>query len=140
MAVVPADLLSPAGPVEEALFPSEGDGAPGTDLYERLQRYIARAGVIASGIAFPDPDPAVTAYALYLTFQAAYMGAISRPAMENAQVPILGSTQFDKDQRDALKELYLEYQAEYNTLVSAVPTVQIQRGVPTRSTPNVFEW
>lgn len=144
MAVTTADLLSPAGPVEVTLFPGEDTedvDNPGSTLLEtRLAAYISRAEVKTAGIAFTDPDPAVEAWALHLTFSAAYTLAVSRPSSEDTKVKILGSQGFSKDQRDALQRKADSYLREYDALVAAVPTTANPSGIPTRSTGNVFEW
>jgi hypothetical protein len=141
--ITPADLLAPAGPIEAALFPGEGDGIDGTDLYERLDAYITRAQTVTSGIAFPDPDPAVKAYSLYLAFDAAYMVSVARPSADNSLVPVLGSESYSKDQRDALKAKADLYFAEYRDLLVLVPPASgtiVPVGIPTRSTPTLFDY
>lgn len=140
MAVTPADLMAPAGPVEGTLFPGEGDGTAGTDLHTRLTEYISRAESKVAGIEFPDPDLAAEKWALHLTFDAAYMLAVSRPATENTMVQVLGSHGYAKDQRDALRELAQHYLYEYQAEEAAAPTTQNPKGIPTRQTTNEFEW
>ena len=143
MPITADDLIAPNGPVEVTLFPgenTEGDSPPATILEDRLTIYITQASVKNVSIAFEDGDAADTLWALHLTFKAAHMVAVARPSMENAQVPILGSESYAKDQRDALLTKADEYEAEYNTLLAAVPTTEVQKGVPTRSTSNEFDW
>lgn len=140
MAVTPPDLLAPAGPVEEQLFPGEGDGTAGTDLNARLTEYISQAEAKAAGIAFPEPDLAVESWALHLTFKAAYMVAVSRPANENTMVEVLGSKGFAKDQRDALLEKAKEYKQDYQNLAAAVPSTAQPVGLRTRTTKNEYEY
>lgn len=144
MAVTPADLLAPAGPVEVTLFPGEDVASevnPGsTKLEDRLQTYIDRAVARTEGIAFPRPDDAVAMYALYLTFMAAYVLAASRPATENAQVEIIGSYGYSKDQRDALKAQANQYLTEYETLYAMVPISTQPATARSRQITNEFEW
>lgn len=143
MAVIPDDLLSPLGPVEEELFPGEevdGD-TPGTTLLEeRLTSYIAQAVAKIAGIAFPDADEATKAWALHLTFNAAHILLVARPSVDNAQVPVLGSEAFAKDQRERLLELANEYLDDYTALLVTVPTTNAPTGIPTRSTSIVYDY
>jgi hypothetical protein len=141
MSVVVGDLVAPDGPIEPPLFPGEGDGTSPSPLFIRLSSYLAQAEAKASGIAFPDPDEAISAWALYLSFHAAYMVAVARPATENSMVPVLGSDSYQKDQRDALLAAANEYKAIFNQLLVAVPDATVQPiGAPTRSTPLEFEY
>lgn len=143
MAVTPADLLAPAGPVEDTLFRDEGDGSAGTELNVRLSSYISTSVAKVAGVAFPDQDTedaAVTAWSLYLAFKAAYMVAVANPATENAQVEIIGSKGYAKDQRDALREAAEEFYRDYELILAAIPTDAQPYGVPTRSTTNKFEY
>jgi hypothetical protein len=145
VAILNEDLLAPEGPVEKALFPGEDViKAPATItvLEERLNTYIARAEDKVAEYAFNDEDEAVKNYALYLTFDAAYTLAVSRPASENSLVAVIGSESYSKDQRDALRTKSLEYLAAYNNLVEVVTSVspELPRGVPTRQTTNSYEY
>ena len=141
MAITPADLLAPAGPVEDELFPGEGDGADPSALYTRLLSYVTQAVAKTSGIAFPDEDAAVEAWALHLTFKAAYMVAVARPATENSMVPVLGSETYTKDQRDALRAKADEYESVYAGLLAAIPAEGEQPvGVPTRTVSLEFDY
>lgn len=140
MAVAPADLLAPAGPVEEELFPGEGNGTAGTELYGRLSEYITRAQEKAAGIAFPDPDAAVESWALHLTFEAAYLLSVARPANENTMVEVLGSQGFARDQRDALRSMADYYARSYHGYVAEVPTEAQPLGAQTRQITNSYEW
>ena len=140
MAITPADLLAPTGPVETLLFPGEVVGDDMTTLEDRLQSYITQAETKNAAIGFADPDAADKAWALYLTFQAAYLIACARPSTENAQVEILGSQSYSKDQRDALLSRAQEYRDEYTDLLNAVPSTSTPVGIPSRSTPIVYDW
>jgi hypothetical protein len=136
------DLLSPAGPVERTLFPGEGDGSDGTKLEVRLQSYIDQSYDKVADIAFAEPDDAARAWALYLTHEAAYTLAISRPANENDMVPVLGSRGYQKDQRDALRAKANQYKAEYDSLESNAITASqpVNSGPQSRETPTNFAW
>ena len=139
MAVEVDDLLAPQGPVEVTLFP--GEGAPSTALNDRLQTYIDRAVAKVGETGVSDPDPAVLAWSLHLTFTAAYIIASARPANENSMVAVLGSQGFAKDQRDTLKDLASEYAHKYEEAVSAALLPQPQpRGFQSREISNSFEW
>jgi len=143
MAITADDLLAPYGPVEVTLFPgedTEGSVPGSTILKDRLEVYIAQASAKNAGISFPDADAADTAWALHLTFKAAHMVAVARPSMENAQVPVLGSETYSKDQRDALLLKAEEYLDVYNMLLAEVPTDQSPRGVPSHETTTEFDW
>jgi len=137
--VDPADLLAPAGPVEAALFPGEGDGSNGTDLFARLSAYIDQAEVKAAEAAFLDPEAAARAWALHLSFEAAYTLAVSRPATENTMVQVLGSTTYTKDQRDGLKAKSNQYLAEFNRMLAQIP-VGSPSGPQSRQSTNTFDW
>lgn len=141
MAITPADLLAPKGPVEVTLFPGESIGGSPTALESRLQEYIDQAEDKISGIAFPLPDSAVRAWSLHLTFDAAYVLAISRASMENMMTPVLGSETFSKDQRDGIKAKADLYASAYNDLLLTVPSDTITpRGMNTYQTRNVYEY
>lgn len=147
MAIGIADLLAPVGPVEVTIFPGEStrSGDTATALEVRLQTYIDKAKAKVAELTFPQPDPAledklVRAWALYLTFMAAYRIANSRPATENAQVAVLGSTTYTKDQRDALLAEANEYKLEYESTVVDIPTDVVPRTPQTRSTTLTFEY
>lgn len=143
MPVIPADLLAPAGPVEETLFLGEGGDAPGSELETRLTTYIAQATEEVAGIAFPLPeqaDEAIAAWALYLTFNAAYLLACSRPSNENTMVPVLGQQGFSKDQRDALAKRAQSYLAQFNSLVTAANIMSGQVGTTSRQTAVIYEY
>lgn len=138
--VTPTDLLAPEGPVEEELFPGEGDGAAGTELHGRLTTYINRAEAKVAGIDFPDTDHAVSLWALHLTFTAAYNVAIARPANENTMVEIIGSQGFAKDQRDAIKALAHQYAQDYRALAASVPSTAQPLGIPSRQVETKFDY
>jgi hypothetical protein len=143
MAITADDLIAPNGPIEVTLFPGEdveGEIGGSTILKDRLNIYIAQASAKNAGISFPDEDAADTAWALHLAFEAAYMVAVARPSTDNAQVAVLGSETYSKDQRDALLIKANEYLDEYLALLAEVPTTSAQKGVPTRSTTNEFAW
>jgi hypothetical protein len=139
VAVIPADLLAPTGPVEVTLFRGEGDGSPGTTLHDRLETYIGRATDEVEGIAFPRPEAAIRLYSLYLTFESAYLLACSRPTSENLQVEVLGSYGYTKDQRDALRARADEYLGLYEQMKNTIPG-GVPYGVQTRQVTNVFRW
>ncbi|MGW8180030.1 MAG: hypothetical protein ACWGQW_14905, partial [bacterium] len=111
-----------------------------TILKDRLEVYITQASAKNSGISFDDPDEADTKYALYLAFHAAWLVAVARPSMENAQVPVLGSETYSKDQRDALYLMWNEYLDEYNVLLAQVPTTEVAKGLSTHSTDVEYDW
>ena len=131
----PDDLLAPNGPVEPELFPGEGDGTAATTLFTRLARYIERAA------AKTEVAAAQRAYALYLTFHAAYIGAIARPSDIDLQVDILGREGFDEDQREGLLDLANGYLAEYESLVtSETGEGAAPRGISTHSIKIVYDY
>lgn len=135
--ITPADLLAPQGPVEEGFFPNDDAAA----ITVRLQTYIDRAVAKTSARPFLDPDAATLAWALHLTFEAAYLVACTRPANENSMVPVLGSEGYAKDQRDALKEQSLHYRDEYLMLENRVPMSDTLPSTPqSREVPTRYEW
>ncbi len=139
--ITPADLLAPKGPVEVGLFPGESNGTSPTPLETRLQEYIDQAEAKITGIDFPLPDEAARTWALYLSFNAAYIGAISRAATDNMQTPVLGSEMFAKDQRDGLKATADYYSNMYSALLLTVPSSTAnQKGVNSYQTRNCYEY
>ena len=141
--ITPADLLAPKGPVEVTLFPgenSEASGSASTKLEIRLQEYIDRAEAKVSGVTLPDPDSATYAWALHLTFSAAYILACSRPTNENTMVAVLGSQGFSPDQRAALRSLADYYLGEYESVLAAVPVDVPLLNAQSRQVTNRFEW
>jgi len=143
MAITPADLLSPVGPIEPELFEGEdveGDNPPNTILEDRLQEYIDQAEAKNTPIGFSDQDAADKAWALHLAFSAAYMVAVARPSIDNAQVAVIGSQSYSKDQRDALLDKANEYFDEYRALLAAVPTTAAPVGIPSRTTSLDFDY
>jgi hypothetical protein len=134
--VTPESLLEPEGVVNPALFPDDDSAA----LMLRLQTYIDKANTTASDYAFMDTDVAVRALVLHRTFDAAYIIACSRPASEDSKVPILGSTGYAKDQRDALRDRSLAYLAEYEKLLVQVTTVVQPKGYQSREVTNYFDY
>lgn len=143
MSITSADILAPTGPVEIIMFPGENvEGAVegSTILVDRLNNYIAQAVAKNALLAFDDMDGANLAWALHLTFNAAYLGAVARPSTADSKVEIIGSAGYDKDQRDALLAQAEHYLDEYNVLLLALPTTASPVGTPSRSTTNSFEW
>lgn len=136
MAITYADLVSPTGPVEYELFALESEA----QVQTRLNDYCTQAIAKNASIDFANANDANIAWALHLTFRAAHIVAVARPSTDNAQVAVLGSQAYDKDQRDILLELAEDYLSEYNVMLSAVPTEESPKGVPTRSTTNVFDY
>jgi hypothetical protein len=136
MFIIPADLLAPAGPVEETLFRDETL----SDIEKRLQAYIDQAYEKINGIAFPRPDEAARLWALYLTFDAAYILACAKPGNENTMVQILGSEGYHKDQRDGIRDKRNEYRAAFIDMENALPAVTSQLGPQSRQVVNRFVW
>jgi hypothetical protein len=137
MAVTTDDLLAPVGPVELVYFTETED-----QLLIRLEEYIAQAEakVAAHPYAPADTDEAVRAYALYLTFDAAYMLKSNRPA--SASMQDLGSTGFNKEQILAFKEKADFYLAQFHAMV---PDVLQDGGAVTpdpglRTIPTQYTW
>lgn len=140
-----ADLMAPTGPVEKTLFPGEAtlsvSNPEVTNLELRLEVYIQRAYSKIAGIGILQPDEAARAWALYLTFDAAYVLAVSRPAGENSQVPVIGSHTYGKDQRDGIFNRAQEYLSEYESYINAAPAEGlIDIGTRSRAVTNKFEW
>lgn len=110
MPITRADLLAPTGPVETAFFPREnkvvaGDPDGRTALEIRLDTYISQAYAKVNTMSVPSDgvDEAARAWALHLTFDAAYMLKANDPGSENSEIPGIGSQAFAKDQRDAFQ-------------------------------------
>lgn len=143
MAISAEDLLAPAGPVEPALFPGEGQ-KDNKVLLARLTSYVNQAYDQISGFTF-DPttkeDDAARAYALYLAFEGAHTLALARPAEEDFQVELMGKVLFSKDQRQGLKELADKFLGDYFSFVEDTGgTTAAATGVPSHQVTNVFVW
>lgn len=146
MAVTRAALYAPAGPVEVVFFPGEDAASvqsPSlTKLDVRLDTYIAQA-VVKVSVDYPSAsgsqaDRAVRAYALYLTFQAAYLIKANAPGTDNSMIDGIGSQSWARDQRDAFLAKSKEYLTEYSNALysaSAVPSSPTSRAVHT-----VYDW
>lgn len=139
-----ADLVQPEGPVEPSFFP---DDAPPPDTTEgsvlhRLTRYIARAQ--AKVAAYPagsvtNVDEAVRQWALYLAFDAAYLGMATRPMMENAQVPVLGTTAYGGQQLTELRALREKYRLGFEALLIEEPIAD-PNAIVSAPVRTVFQW
>ena len=143
MAVDPNTLIAPLGPVETQLFPGEAEGGSHM-LHARMTSYVNQGVAKIAPYTFADTDEedlAITAYALYLAFRAAYTIMVSRPADDDTGSPVLGRQTYQKDQREALKELYQSYHSEFQMLVSnASVTRAASTGIPSHQTRIEFDW
>jgi len=141
--VLPQDLISPNGPVEPDLFPGEVVGTNEDVLLTRLTSYIGAADSKTDGLGLTGTvlSDAVTAWALHLTFQAAFILQIARPADEDAQESILGRQQFDKDQRDALRIMSNDYRSQYDDIIlNKVDTSAAATGLASFQSTNLYDW
>jgi len=110
-------------------------------LVNRLLTYISEGeSKVAS---YPGtvgaPDSAVRAWALYRSFDAAYMLKSNRPASSSMQD--LGSQAFTEGQINAFRDKALEYLAEFRLIIpelSAAATTQRLAG--TIAVPKVRHW
>ena len=143
MAVKGEDLIAPNGPVEPELFEGESE-ENNRALNIRVAAYVKAGVAKVAGITFVDQaakDEAVTAWALYLTFRAAYTLTLTRPAEDDSQIGVMGSVTFDRDQREGVKELRDTYFADYQVLIADTGlTSAASTGVPSYQTTNLFDW
>lgn len=140
MAVTPASLLQPEGPLDPSLFPDDA-APPATgagSVLGRLTTYINRAVTKLAPYSLANPDPATEKWALYLAFSDAHTLAVARPASETDPAG-LGGRAYNADQLKALARKAEEYRGDFNEIVGAVPG-----SIPThrvsRVTTNNFEW
>lgn len=142
MPIAPGELLAPVGPIELDLFPGEDEDDA---LLVRLSNYIGQAEIKVTPYALEegqDKDNLVRTWSLYLAFRAAYTLSLARPAEDQADVEVLGRTQYDRDQRDGLKLLADEYFAEFQVLVaqSVTSSSTVSTGIPSHQTPNRYDY
>jgi len=142
MAVSASDVLAPGGPIEKTLFPGEGDGTSGSDLHNRVVETITKASVKASADGITTQvDDAVLHWTLHTLYKAAFILAVSRPAQEDAQMEVIGSIRFDKDQRDGLRELASYHEDAYLGIVDTESgTGTHAKGLPSYQTKQDFDW
>ena len=144
MAITPSNLLAPTGPVEPELFPGESEDEGSSALLNRLTSYVAQGVAKVSGITFETAtkqDIAVEAWALYLAFRAAYTLTLARPAREDFKVEVMGETEYQSDQRDALKILADDYFGDYqNAIADTGADLAISSGIPSYQSTNQFDW
>ena len=144
MAVTPSNLLAPTGPVEPELFPGESEGEGSSALLNRLTSYVAQGVAKVSSLTFETTakeDIAVEAWALYLAFRAAYTLTLARPAREDFKVEVMGATEYQADQRDALKILADDYFGDYqNAIADTGADLAISSGIPSYQSTNLFDW
>lgn len=139
MAVVPAQLLAPAGPVTPLFFP--GEGVP--ELSTRLQAYIdnalLRAEIIAVAGDVPRADNMTVAFVLYTTYTDVY----TRMSIEPMQVAVTekGSHTYTAEQLRNIKALADKYWNDFVTLAE-LPVPKTIAGVipPTQSISTDVRW
>lgn len=142
MSVAANDLQAPNGPVEPEMFPGETVD----QIKERLNAFLAQSRQMAASFTWANPaadDAGVTAYALYLAFRQSYTLSLVRPASEDAQAEMLGSTEFRGDQRAGVKDLADWYWREWTNLselASSEPSSPASVGVPSYQSTNEFDW
>jgi len=144
MAVLPSSLIAPNGPVEPNMFPGEVTDGNTAELEARLQSYISKGILKATsdGLVEGNRDEAVENWALYLAFQAAHTLFAIRPAVEDAQMALLGRTEYDEDQRDILEKRAEQYKTAYFDYLDTVVTGggPMSKGVSTRQTRTEYDW
>lgn len=135
MAVVPADLIAPAGDIESSFFPNDDSSA----LTVRLQGYIddgaARAGT--ANVVAGEVDRAVTAWSYYRAYRAIWLRLSEAPS--SVSLTDQGSRARTDQQREAFKLMADQAFATWNEFLpnpGPGPGVRIAAGaVPTR-----FSW
>ena len=140
MPITRADLIAPIGEVEASFFPGEDQPSeldPTSTRFElRLDTYIAEAYAKTAELALPDK--AARAWALYRTFDAAYMLKANAPASESLSDLGLGSQSYSADQRAAFFRKANQYLKEYETEVSRVNAAVVFPN--SRAVQTVFDW
>ena len=136
MAVVPADLLDPVGPVQPGLFPDDVE-AGGSVLTDRIQGYIDKGVALTTGIVSgTDQDRAVYWYAIYRVWDAVYSMMIARPALirqDQAE-----TTEYSKEQLLAAKQARDEAYGQYTGIVDVVTSARKEIIPASTSVPTQF--
>jgi hypothetical protein len=144
VAVTPADLLQPYGPVSASFYPDDAPPpATGPDtVLGRLAAYIARATdeVAALGVRVREADrpAAVKAWALYLAHDDAYTIKLAKPATKNAGDLGLGGTGFITEQFKGLKEKRDGFLVDFRALVVEAAPVAVVQPLASSSVPVSF--
>ena len=141
MAVTPASLIQPLGPIAASFFPDDspppaaGEGS----LLGRLQAYIDRALEKVSTLVLTNSDPAVRAWALHLAFDDAHTGMAARYASEQL-LGGLGGYTFNAEQLKVFEKKAKEYAAVYDAEVLNAGSLTQPHTPQSRETPVLFDW
>ena len=125
MPVTVVQVLSPAGRIEPDLFPTEGDGADGSDLHARLTAYITEA------VAKTADEEAQAAWVYHRAFDAACDRLSALPAQVNQNDA--GGHSYTQDQRKRICSKADEWLAEYRRIVDALAAEEDDQEPPERS-------
>jgi hypothetical protein len=134
MAVLPADLLSPAGKIDTAFFPGEDSAT----LQERLQAYITEGEVRAADLSADVAafDSAVILWSYYRAFEAVYLRLMSTPA--NISIAEEGSTSYTSQQIAMFGTTANQFKASFEAALVS-PTV-IEPMIPSGSVHNAYRF
>lgn len=136
MAVLPANLLDPEGPLQPHMFPADV-AAGGTTLTDRLQGYINKGVALTGGtLTGAEQDRAVYWYSLYRSWDAVYSMMITRPAritQDGAE-----TTEYIKDQIAAVLAARDEALRNYEGIVATVTSAVREAFPATQSVVNQF--
>lgn len=139
MAVVPAQLLAPSGPITPLLFPGEDTNA----LTSRLQAYIDNAGlrseVIAAAGDVPRADNMIIAFALWTAFTDVYIRMSAQPLTIN--VTEKGGHGYNTEQLRNMKALAQKYWDDFvNLQIVPVPATTPGATPGTQSVSTDVRW
>lgn len=114
MAVAPADLIQPVGPIDPSLFPTLDP----TGLADYVQAYITDGEARHADVPLSERDALVRPWACYRAFSAAYV----RLNAEAASVTFAGDGSGSRlaSQINNIGALAAAYLAEYQTALAVV--------------------
>jgi hypothetical protein len=137
MAILPAQLLAPEGPITPLLFPGEGVN----ELSARLQAYLDNAALRAEVVAAPAPaqDGLINAYALYTAFTDVYIRMSAQPL--TITVTEKGGHGYSAEQIRNMKALATKYWDDFVSLQEVtVPLTSPGISPGTRSVATDVRW
>lgn len=133
MTIQAEQLIAPRGRIPATMFPElERD-----ELETQLTAYIAEGETKAVDVDPTKQDEAVTRWAEYRAFDAAYVAALNTPI--EASTDDVGSHSFNMKQIGELKTLSLDAKASFDALVP-LPVVANVQPAGNVAVPTVFRW
>lgn len=131
--VQPADLKSPAGKIDDSMFPGEATAT----LDVRLQTYITEGvAEVGSELAGAELDAAVTLWAYYRAFEAVHLRMISTPASVN--IAEEGSASFTGAQITSFLTMATEFRERFFAMLE--PDAAVAQSIPSGGVSNRFSF